>query len=116
MGIGALTLGYMNFDNPGRTDFRDTVEKCITCGACAANCPNQAILVQEKGGERILNLCGTILSRQKIRTCDTCGKPMDPEAYTRFIRQRTRGITNPSRTGTTCEACLRKDSAAAWNL
>ncbi|MFH1155120.1 MAG: NAD(P)-binding protein [Pseudomonadota bacterium] len=116
MGIGALTLGYMDFDSPGKTDFRDTMGKCITCGACAANCPNHAIVIQEKGNERILNLCGTILNRQKIQYCEMCKKAMGPESYTRFIRKRTRTVSDTSHTGRICEACLRQDTAAAWNV
>jgi len=111
MGVGALKLGYMNFDHPGETDFRFTKEKCITCGACAANCPNGAIVMEERGGERILSLCGTILTRQKIIYCGKCGAPMGPETYINFIRKRTSHMAQTSHSGIICDACLRKGAA-----
>lgn len=111
MKIGALELGYMDFDHPGKTDFRLTEEKCITCGACAANCPNGAIVMEERGGERILSLCGTILARKKILYCGKCGAPMGPEAYVNFIRKRTSHMARTNQQGIICDACLRKDAA-----
>ena len=69
MGVDALQLGYLDFDHPGPTDLRITAERCILCGACAANCPTQAIIMEDRGDQRILSLCGMILNRLKVERC-----------------------------------------------
>jgi NADPH-dependent glutamate synthase beta subunit-like oxidoreductase len=108
MGIDALELGYLDFDRPGSSDFRRTQERCITCGACAANCPTGAMRIEDRGRERILSLCGTILNRQPLVFCDNCGAIMGPQRYLDYIHRRTRPIV-PSHQGThLCETCARQ--------
>jgi len=112
MGIGALKFGYMDFDHPVETDFRKTSETCITCGACAANCPNEAIVIEEKSGERILKLCGTILNRQKLLYCDSCNAVLGPAKYLDYVQNKTVHVAKASnQKGRLCSACLRKQSA-----
>lgn len=112
MGIGALKFGYMDFDHPVETDFRKTAETCITCGACAANCPNEAIVIEEKSGERILKLCGTILNRQKLLYCDSCNAVLGPAKYLDYVQNKTVNVAKASnQKGRLCSACLRKQSA-----
>ncbi|MEZ4605209.1 MAG: 4Fe-4S binding protein, partial [Desulfobacterales bacterium] len=48
--------GYLDFDHPVKTDFRRTGDRCITCGACANNCPNDAMKIEDRDGEQILSL------------------------------------------------------------
>ena len=111
MGIDALDLGYLDFDHPVETDFRKTAEKCIACGACAANCPTGAMTLTDKGSERVLALCGTVLNRQHLVPCEECGRLMNPERYLNFIAGRTRQIASAPETRNLCENCLRKRSA-----
>ncbi|MBF0230348.1 MAG: FAD-dependent oxidoreductase [Desulfamplus sp.] len=115
MGIGALKFGYMEFDNPQETDFRKTSETCITCGACAANCPNEAIVIEEKNGERLLKLCGTILNRQKLLYCNSCGAVLGPAKYLDYVDNKTLNIVKvhqqkDGQKNRLCGACLRKQS------
>ena len=70
MKVNALQMGYFDFDHPVDTDFRLTQERCILCGACANNCPNNAMQMRDVGGERVLSLCGTVLNRRKILHCE----------------------------------------------
>jgi NADPH-dependent glutamate synthase beta subunit-like oxidoreductase len=107
MKIDALHLGYLDFDHPVETDFRLTEEACIACGACAENCPNDAMRIEEKNGERLLSLCGTILNRQKLVYCRECGATIGPLKYLEYIRQRV--ATNaPVKGGShICETCAR---------
>jgi putative selenate reductase YgfK subunit len=111
MDINALQMGHFDFDHPGGTDFRLTEERCITCGACAANCPNDAMRMEDRDGERILSICGTILNRQKLLYCASCGAVLGPIKYLEYIRKRTTRVA--SRTGgeALCDACLRKRTA-----
>jgi NADPH-dependent glutamate synthase beta subunit-like oxidoreductase len=111
MGISALEMGYLNFDRPGPTDLRITEERCITCGACAANCPTGAMRIEDRGDERLLILCGTILNRQKLVFCDDCGKAMGPQKYLDFIHNRLKSIETPANGRLLCEGCARQRTA-----
>ena len=111
MGIDALQLGYMDFDKVSETDFRTTREKCITCGACAANCENKAIVIEERDGQRMLKLCGTILNSQAIQYCDECNVILPSTAYMQFIAKKTGHVSPVTQTRLLCNDCQRKLSA-----
>jgi NADPH-dependent glutamate synthase beta subunit-like oxidoreductase len=111
MGIDALHLGYLDFDHPVKTDFRLTAENCITCGACAANCENNAMVIEEKDGKRLLKLCGTILNQQEIQTCESCGAKLPSAQYMAFISDKTADLTKKSDPRLLCKDCQRKLSA-----
>jgi ferredoxin len=111
MGITALEMGYLDFDNPGPTDLRITEERCIACGACAANCPTGAMRIEDRGDERLLILCGTILNRQKLVFCGDCGKAMGPKKYLDFINNRVKSIGPPADDRLCCEDCARQRTA-----
>ena len=111
MNVDALQMGYFDFDHPVKTDFRITAERCIACGACAANCPTGAMQMVDKEGERILSLCGTILNRQKLVNCEDCGAVLGPVRYLDFVRQRTQSVARIKSNQQLCEACARKSTA-----
>lgn len=111
MGVDALQLGYLDFDHPAPTDFRKTAEKCIACGACAANCPNEAMVIRDKDGERCLMLCGTVLNRLKLEYCAQCGEPIGPARYHDFITKRISKIGPTVGDAALCVTCARKLAA-----
>ena len=111
MGINALEFGFLNFDTPGATDFRLTAERCILCGACAANCPNQAIRIIDRGEERLLSYCGTILNRQKLQHCQACGAVLGPQRYLEFLQKRTQTVSPVVADRNLCHSCLRRQTA-----
>ena len=113
MKIDALQMGYLDFDHPVNTDFRQTENRCITCGACATNCPNEAMVMEDRDGERLLSLCGTILNRQKLLHCENCGAIMGPRRYIEYVRKRIDPVGLRIDTSIICDACLRKKSAAS---
>ncbi len=112
MGVNALQMGYFDFDHPVATDFRDTEDICILCGACATNCPTGAMQMADRGGERVLSLCGTILNRQKLLNCKSCGAVMGPARYLDFVQKRTNEVARIADNRRLCDACARKASAA----
>jgi ferredoxin len=111
MGVDALQLGYLDFDHRTATDFRVTQERCILCGACAANCPNDAMQMEDRRGDRVLHLCGTVLNRQPLLYCDHCSAVIGPARYRDYVRDRTRGIAPANESRSLCEKCARKQSA-----
>jgi len=113
MGINALRLGYMSFDKQKPTDFRATAENCITCGACAANCENHALVMDEKDGQRRLLLCGTLLNSQAIQYCEGCGAKLGSVEYTRFIDKKTQDVAQANAGRLLCHECQRKLGARA---
>jgi len=113
MGIDALQFGFLNFDHPAPTDFRLTAERCILCGACAANCPNQALRIIDRGDERLLSYCGTIVNREKLEHCRECGAVLGPLRYLKFLLKRTQGVSPILTDRTLCQACARKQTARA---
>ncbi|MEE4263163.1 MAG: FAD-dependent oxidoreductase [Desulfobacteraceae bacterium] len=111
MGVNALQMGYFNFDHPVATDFRVTEDICILCGACATNCPTGAMQMEDRDGERVLALCGTILNRQKLLECESCGAVMGPARYLDFVQKRTNEVARIADDRRLCDACARKSTA-----
>jgi len=111
MGVNALEMGYFDFDHPVETDFRVTAERCILCGACAANCPTGAMQIEDRDGERVLTLCGTVLNHEALTECALCGKQMEPFRYLEYVRKRTRGIGPLVDNRPVCDACGRTEAA-----
>jgi len=111
MGVDALQMGYFDFDHPVQTDFRVTAERCIACGACAANCPTGAMHIEDTDGERILSLCGTVLNRQKLLHCESCSAVLGPARYLDFVQNRTIAVVKATGIQKLCDACARKATA-----
>ena len=108
MKIDALKLGYFDFDHPVQTDFRNVEERCILCGACAKACTNNAMQIEDRGSERILSICGTILNRQKLLFCESCGATIGPAKYLDYVRRKTGQAGPVALKSELCENCSRK--------
>lgn len=115
MGIEALKMGYIQFDNPAPTDFTITEERCILCGACAENCPTNAMRIEDRDGERILSLCGSILNHQKLAYCEGCGSVLGTEKYLDYVSKKTSSIIKITETRL-CESCSRRKIAESTAL
>jgi NADPH-dependent glutamate synthase beta subunit-like oxidoreductase len=111
MGVNALQMGYFDFDHPVATDFRVTEDRCILCGACATNCPTGAMQMEDRGDERVLSLCGTLLNRKKLLHCESCGAVLGPAQYLDFVQKRTYEVARLADDRRLCDACARKSSA-----
>jgi ferredoxin len=110
--VNALKMGYLDFDRPVPTDFSIAEVRCILCGACAVNCPTGAMRMEDRHGERILSLCGTILNRQSLIYCQSCGAAMGTAGYLSYIRNRHQPLIQVTDPRTRCFDCSRKAMAA----
>lgn len=116
MGINALRLSYMDPDHSSATDFREVRKACITCGACAANCENRAMVLEEKDGMRNLTLCGTRLNSQAIQYCGQCRAPLLSAEHLAYISKKTDNMIKINRDQLLCADCQRRLSADASAL
>ncbi|MBW2202499.1 MAG: 4Fe-4S ferredoxin, partial [Deltaproteobacteria bacterium] len=96
------------FDHPVKTDFRLAEERFIACGAGAENCANDAMRIEDREGERILSICGTVLNRQKLLFCESCGTVLGPAKYLDYIRKKTGSVAQITTGHALCEKCARK--------
>ncbi|MGD9007593.1 MAG: FAD-dependent oxidoreductase, partial [Desulfobacteraceae bacterium] len=111
MKIDALQLDYLEANTHSGTDFRHTAQQCILCGACAVNCPTGAMRVEDRGEERLLLMCGTILNRQPLVRCGTCGEPLGTQRHLDYVAAQS-GETNPTVVHSMgCPVCAR----TAWS-
>lgn len=111
MKVDALHLGYIAPNGDSKTDLRITAERCILCGSCAANCPTGAMRMEDRGDERILSLCGTVLNRLKVERCALCGEVLGPVRYHDFIKRSISAIAASGGDVLLCGACARKKAA-----
>lgn len=113
MGIDALELGYVEGADGLPTDLRTASERCILCGACAANCPTGAMRIEDRGEERLLILCGVILKREHLERCQECGAAVGPSRYLDYVRRKTEGVALAFGGMILCEECARKATASS---
>lgn len=108
MELAALQFGYLDFDHPGPTDYRISADRCILCGACAANCPTGAMVLEDRNGERVLSLCGTLLCRENLEYCEACGAVLGPARYLDHVSKRTQEISRAFQGRLLCADCARR--------
>jgi hypothetical protein len=64
--------------------------------------------IEDRDGERVLSLCGTVLNRQKLVLCSSCGAVIGPARYLDYIGDRLKNIADKVTTDEMlCRKCAR---------
>jgi hypothetical protein len=70
--------------------------------------PPGPCFLTDRGNERILSLCGTVLNRQPLISCSSCGTVIGTERYLAYIRGRLGKLaTKIDPAGQLCDGCAR---------
>jgi NADH-quinone oxidoreductase subunit F len=93
------------------SDYSRVSERCIACGACALVCPTGAIDYIEGPDRRELRLCGTVLNRLEVPTCQGCGGPLPPARYLSYVSAQSDTKMGKQVLRRFCPACARENRA-----
>ncbi|HBX22545.1 MAG TPA: FAD-dependent oxidoreductase [Desulfotomaculum sp.] len=115
VGSDAIRLGYLeqSGEKEKETDFMRPQERCMGCGACAANCPTGAITVEDKHGFRETSMCGGLMSRLELATCQECGQQFATTRHLGVVNDSVRGKFGAD--GHNKEVCS-ECAARVWSL
>jgi ferredoxin len=61
--------------------------KCIGCGSCVNICPTGALQLEDRDGERVLLMSGTVINRIKLETCEGCGAQYVTKVMVRHVEK-----------------------------
>lgn len=108
LGVEALRLGETEAGRLAYNDFTRPSQRCVGCGACSRVCPTGAIRVEDEKGERLTVITGTIVRRQKLVSCASCGLPYTTGPYLEYMKRRLGSPETDHLTRQICPSCARE--------
>ncbi len=85
LGVSAIRFHHAGESSLVLKDYVHGLPKCIGCGACVNICPTGALQMEDRGDERRLLMCGTIVNRIKMQACKGCGVYFLPKVFVKHI-------------------------------
>lgn len=94
-------------------EFGKLSESCLGCATCVNLCPTEAILSEDRDGERKIYLKDNTISRLFLVRCQTCGTPYQTQKFLDYVIARTDLQEGLEVERGLCPACVRKHFAEA---
>ncbi len=109
VGVEALKMVETKGGRMVFQDFTTPAEKCIGCGACTSVCPTGAIQVEDRDGVRVTEITGTIVRKQPLQVCSSCGETFS--ASTKQYQKTRDTLGKKVLENILCPTCIRIQSA-----
>jgi putative selenate reductase YgfK subunit len=111
LGVSAIRFHHYGESSLILKDYVHGLPKCIGCGSCVNICPTGALQMEDRDGERLIFMSGTIINRIKLETCEGCGIAYVPKI---FVKHVARLINAPEEAfeRKLCPDCKRVEFAA----
>jgi thioredoxin reductase len=106
-GRGRPAAGLSGFRSSGRHRFPGHPGTLHRLRRLRRQLPNDAMRMEDRKGERVLHLCGTILNRQPLLYCDGCGAVIGTGALPRIRARPHPQSRRPTIGNRLCEMFVR---------
>lgn len=88
LGVSAIRFYHAGESSLILKDYVQGLPQCIACGACVSICPTGALQMEDQGDERLLLMCGTVINRIRLCTCNGCGAPFLPVVFVKHVAKQ----------------------------
>jgi NADH-quinone oxidoreductase subunit F len=88
LGVSAIRFHHAGESSLILKDYVHGLPKCIGCGSCVNICPTGALQLIDRGDERLLLMCGTVINKIKMEQCTGCGVYFSPKVFLKHVEKQ----------------------------